>query len=301
MAKLRGLRNASTRTSIVPTPSDSGYAAPIRECVPLGERDTSNRGDPMRLSLITAIVSAATACIAGCAGEYKAFDEAKAADTAAAYTTFLEQYPDAVNASEARNLLDTIDWEAAEAENSASAYEEYTRMHPDGRYADKAEMAAPKQAWAVADLATDTAVVEAFIESYGKGSYSKKANARLDLLNRQAAHLEISPMNLEVIEEGRKWKVSADILNSGAVDVVECVFRIAWKDRDGVFARSKEWGLVFEPQEGVDAKPELTRPLGPGETRRFEFTFVASEACEGWPQTTEATQLDVVKLKISGG
>ncbi len=255
----------------------------------------------MRLFLVSAIFIAAASCLAGCASEYKAFEEAKTADTAEAYSGFLEQYPDAVNASEARSRLDVIDWEAAKGENTAGAYEEYIRMHPDGRYIDKAEMEAPKQAWAVAGLATDQAVVEGFLETYGRGAYGKKAQERLDLLKRQAAHLEISPMQLEVVEEGRKWKVSAEVRNTGAVDVVECVFRMAWKNRAGVFARTKEWGLVFEPQPGVDAPEELTRPLGPDDTRTFEFTFVASEACEGWPQTVEATQLDVVKLKVSGG
>jgi len=238
--------------------------------------------------------------LAGCAGEYKAYEEAEAADTADAYSTFLEQYPDGVNSTSAKERLDMIHWEEAKAEDTAEGYEEYLRQHPTGKYVTRAEMAAPKMAWQAADLSNDAAQVQSFIDKYGAGAYGKKANERLTLLQTWPQHLDIGETRFEVVEEGKRWKVLADVHNKGAVAVVEAEFRIAWKNGDGEFARTKQWFLNVEAREGVDAPPELTQPLSPGQTRTFEFIFSSREACKGWVEDAEHVQIDLTKLKLAG-
>ena len=238
--------------------------------------------------------------MAGCAGEYKAYEEAEAADTADAYSTFLEQYPDGVNSTSAKERLDMIHWEEAKAEDTAEGYEEYLRQHPTGKYVTRAEMEAPKKAWQAADLSNDAAQVQSFIDRYGSGAYGKKSNERLTLLQTWPQHLDIGETRFEVVEEGKRWKVSADVHNKGSVAAVETEFRIAWKNEDDLFARTKRWFLNVEAQEGVDAPPELTRPLAPGETRTFEFTFTTRDACKGWVQDAEHVQIDLTKLKLAG-
>lgn len=238
--------------------------------------------------------------LAGCANEYTAYDEATTQDTAAAYAAFLEQYPDGVNASSARQRLDEIDWEAAKAEHSAGAYEEYLRLHPQGKFVERASLEAPKMAWQVADYSGDPAAVQAFIAKYGHGAYGKKASERLDLLQRLAGHLSLGPTQLEVLTEGRKWRVFAEVENVGDVAVVESKLRVGWKDGSGQVARSKEWFLNCEEKAGVDAPADLTRPLNPGETRTFEFVFVAKEACDGWTEDVGNIQIDVIDLHLAG-
>jgi len=254
----------------------------------------------MRLLRICVVLLSAGFALAGCDSEYKAYELAEADDTAEAYAQFLEQYPDGVNASAARERLDQIDWEAAKADNSAGAYEEYLSQHPDGRYVTKAELAAPKQAWFEADMSDDPAIVEAFLTKYGAGAYGKKARERLELLQQMPQHLVLGEIRLEVVTEGKKWKVASDVKNIGDVPVVETNLRVAWKNADGMVARTKEWFLNCEPKEGVDAPADLTRPLNPGETRTFEFDFRQREACDGWVADVEHVQLQVVEMKLGG-
>ena len=248
---------------------------------------------------ICATLFFAGAVLGGCANEYTAYDEATTLDTAEAYEAFLVQYPEGANASPARQRLDEIDWEVAKAENSAGAYEEYLRQQPDGKFVDRASTEAPKMAWQVADFSGDPAQVQSFIDKYGHGAYGKKARERLALLQTLATQLSLGETQLEVLTEGQKWRVFVEAENVGDVPVVESKFRVGWKDAEGQVARSKEWLLNCEEKAGIDAPAELTRPLRPGEKRTFEFTFVDTEACEGWPADLEHIQIDVVTLKLA--
>ncbi len=254
----------------------------------------------MGLTRTCAVLLFAGVALAGCANEYTAYDEATTADTVEAYVAFLEQYPDGVNASAARQRLDEIDWEAAKAEHSAGAYEEYLRAHPDGKFVEKASLEAPKMAWQAADYSSDPAQVQGFLDQYGHGAYGKKATERLALLELLPAHLSVGDAQLEVLTEGKKWRVFAEVENVGDVPVVESKLRVGWKDGAGQVARSKEWFLNCEEKAGVDAPADLTRPLEPGEKRTFEFFFVAKEACDDWAADVEHLQLDVVTLKLAG-
>lgn len=237
--------------------------------------------------------------VTGCANEYTAYDEATAADTAEAYEAFLVQYPDGVNVASAEERLDQIDWEEAKSENSAGAYQEYLRRHPEGKFADKASMEAPKLAWQVADYSGDVDRTKAFIDQYGHGAYGKKANERLALLQMLGEHITLGPTQLEVVTEGKKWRVSCEVENVGDTAVVESTLRVGWKDAEGQVARSKEWLLNCEEKAGVDAPADLTRPLQPGEKRTFEFTFVENEASEDWAADLEHIQIDVVTLELA--
>ena len=154
-------------------------------------------------------------------------------------------------------------------------------------------------AWQVADYSSDAAQIQGFIDRYGQGAYGKKAAERLALLEMLPAHLALGPAQLEVLTEGKKWRVFAEVENVGDVAVAEAKLRVGWKDAAGGVARSKEWFLNCEEKAGIDAPADLTRPLDPGETRTFEFFFVAKEACEDWAGDVEHIQIDVVTLKLS--
>ena len=251
---------------------------------------------PTRVCVASLIIGFA---LAGCEPEYKAYELAEVEDTAEAYALFLEQYPDGVNSTSAEERLDQIDWEAAKSEHSAGAYEEYLRQHPNGRFVTRAELEAPKQAWFDADMSSDPAAVEGFLKKYGAGAYGKNARERLDLLQRLPQHLEFGDAQLEVITEGKRWKITAEVKNVGEVPVIETNVRVAWKNADGKVARTKEWFLNCEPKEGIDAPAALTSPLNPGESRTFEFAFRQSEACDGWVADVQNMQLQVVEMKLA--
>ena len=252
----------------------------------------------MKTSIQIALLAAGI-LLCGCFTEYKAFDEAKAANTPEAYHAFLEQHPDAVNRAAAEERIDGLEWEAAEAENTAEAYQSYLIAHPEGKHATEAELAAPKLAWQDADYSGDLAKVQAFLERYGRSAYSGKANKRAALLDLAPKHVEVGPTRFAA-EEGDKWTVSADVKNVGAVDVVTAKFRVAWKNGEGRVVRSKEWYLVVEPKAGYDAADELTLPLPPEESRTFSFTFRRREAADDWVEDAEHVALDLVELKLAG-
>jgi hypothetical protein len=244
-------------------------------------------------------ILAITALLGGCASEFAAFEEAKAANTLEAYQAFLTEYPDGVNKAAAVERIDNMEWTVAESENTAEAYEGYMSAHPDGRHLQDAQLAAPKLAWQVADYSGDKAQVEGFLEKYGRSAYAKKGEARLALLELGPKHLEVGPTRLE--EGGKnRWTVAADVKNVGQVDVITAEFRVAWRNGDGRVSRSKEWFLVVEKSDRYDAADELVAPLVPGETRPFTFSFRRSEAADDWVADVEHIQIGLVDLKTAG-
>lgn len=235
--------------------------------------------------------------LAGCAGEYQAFDEAKAANTAEAYQAFLDEYPDSVNKAAAVERLDNLDWEATEAENSAAAYEAYLAKYPEGRHVTDAQLAAPKLAWQDADFSCDPAKVKEFLDKYSNSAYASKAQQRLELLELIPNHLEVGPAIL-VEGDKKKWTVSADVKNVGDLDVITAEFRVAWSNADGRVTRTKDWYLVVAPNERYDSAESLGVPLAPGETRTFSFDFRRSEAAEDWVEDAEHIRVGLIDLAV---
>ena len=238
------------------------------------------------------------AMLAGCATEYQAFEEAKAANTAEAYEAFLLEYPDGVNKAAAVERLDNLDWEAAEAENTAASYEAYLAKHPEGRHVTDADLAAPKLAWQDADFSEDIATIKGFLEKYSNSAYASKAQQRLELLERMPKHLEVGPTTLTQGDK-KKWTVAADVKNVGDVNVATAEFRVAWSNADGRVTRSKDWYLCVAPSDRFDSAEELVQPLTPGETRTFSFHFRRGEAADDWAEDAEHIRIDLIDLVVS--
>ncbi len=237
--------------------------------------------------------------VLGCDNEYTAYDETKATNTAEAYKAFIEQYPEGVNAPDAMHKLEGLDWEAAVAAGTAEAYETYLTDHPEGPHITEAKLEAPKAAWVETESKGDRAAFVAFLEAYGGSAYSKKANDAIALMDFYPKHIEIGPTKLEEGESGKKWLVTADVKNIGKVDVNEARFRIVWKNEGGVVVKRKEWLLVCEEQEGVDAPKELTKPIKPGKSRTFKFDFTRKDCTDGWMADADHIRLELVSLKVA--
>ncbi len=237
------------------------------------------------------------ALLAGCATEYQAFDEAKAANTVEAYEAFLAEYPDGVNKAAAVERLDDLDWAATEAENTAAAYEAYLAKYPEGRHVTDAQLAAPKLAWQDADFSGDIATIKAFLEKYSSGAYASNAQKRLELLERMPKHLEVGPTTLTQGEK-KKWTVAADVKNVGDANVVTAEFRVAWSNADGRVTRSKDWYLCVAPNDRFDSAEELVQPLAPGETRTFSFDFRRNEAADDWVEDAEHIRVGLIDLVV---
>jgi cell division septation protein DedD len=90
------------------------------------------------------LIAATSLVLAGCSRRQDAWEEARAANTPAAYEQFLASYPEGEFASQARaraaELREAGAWQKAIAANTLDAYREFIRVYPDGRMSDEARI-----------------------------------------------------------------------------------------------------------------------------------------------------------------
>lgn len=236
--------------------------------------------------------------IFACDNEYSVYEETKTTNTQEGYKAYIEQYPDGVNAPDAMHRLDGLDWEATVAAGTSAAYQTYITDHPEGTHITEATLEAPKAAWVETEAIGDRAAYEKFLEGFGNTAYSKKANEAIALIDFYPKHIEIGETKLEEVKAGKKWLVSAEVTNIGTVDVVEANFRVVWKNEEGAVVKRKEWLLVCQEQEGVDAPKELTAPIKPKKSRTFSFDFTRRDCSENWMADAEHIRVELVSLKV---
>ena len=80
----------------------------------------------------------------GCGGRQSDWEAARKADTAEAYTQFLQRYPDGDFAAQAHarlaDLKEEADWKAALAADNAQGYQQFLAQHAQGARADEARI-----------------------------------------------------------------------------------------------------------------------------------------------------------------
>ncbi len=91
---------------------------------------------------LAAAVLCAALLAAGCSRQETAYQEARAADTVAAYRAYLRDFPAGTHAAEARARLqwwlEEDDWQRAARLGTPEAFQRYLGAHPDGRHATEA-------------------------------------------------------------------------------------------------------------------------------------------------------------------
>jgi len=236
--------------------------------------------------------------LAGC-GEYSLYTEAKTSNTPEAYRTYLEKYPDGVNAEEARGLLDSLDWDIATDADSSAAYELYLTQHPEGSHAEEASANAASAALREAEQVGDEAALEAFVARYPEGALADKARKSLALMELVPQHLEIGELQLAEGERGR-WSLDADVKNIGRENVTSARFAVGFLDDRGmVVVRKTQW-LVVQEGEGIKADKELLKPLRRGQSRTLHYEFPRANAPDSWVADAEHVRLEVIELELAG-
>ncbi len=113
---------------------------------------------------------------------------AAAADSEAAYTAFLTEWPAGRHSAAARGRADARAWQAAESDGALAGYERYARDYATGAYAAEAAAAIDRLHWEPVKGAATPAGVEQFLKSYPASAYSGEAKLlQEDLAWKEAA------------------------------------------------------------------------------------------------------------------
>jgi len=129
----------------------------------------------------------AAVLLVACSSAENDWSKASAANTVAAYETYLRQHPDGNHRAEAderiTRLNDSEAWNQATQANSAQSYRDYLRKHPDGEHAQQARdsMDSIERAkdWSQAKLAGTTAALQDFLKKHAAGKEADEARQRL--------------------------------------------------------------------------------------------------------------------------
>jgi cell division septation protein DedD len=99
--------------------------------------------------------------LTACSREGADWKSATTADTLEAYQQFLQQHPNAGNASAARDRLKALtedrDWQAAAATDTRAAYQQFIAQHADSKWAQEARIRIENFAQAAGSATTTTA------------------------------------------------------------------------------------------------------------------------------------------------
>jgi outer membrane protein assembly factor BamD (BamD/ComL family) len=78
--------------------------------------------------------------LSGCGAEEKSWEQAEKLDSIAAYTQFIEKYPDGMYAEKAQLKIEELDFKKAESQNTVRAYTRYLEKYPHGAYTEKVQL-----------------------------------------------------------------------------------------------------------------------------------------------------------------
>lgn len=129
----------------------------------------------------------AVAVIAACSSSENDWNQATAANTVAAYETYLQKHPDGNHRAEAdariTKLHDSDAWNQAAQANTMQSYQEYLQKKPDGEHAQQAkdsiESIQRANDWSQAKLAGTTVALQDFLRKHDKGAEADQARQQL--------------------------------------------------------------------------------------------------------------------------
>ena len=142
----------------------------------------------------TALFLGAGFAMAACNPAESDWTKAAAANTIAAYQTFVRDHPDSQHAAEARGrvfaLHDDQVWAAAKATNTIASFQEYLHEEPGGTHVGEAHYQTTAlqraAAWGTAQSDGSSAALQAFLDKYPQGPESNDARQRLAALTYRA-------------------------------------------------------------------------------------------------------------------
>ena len=205
----------------------SGMASPTHSMLQSAMRHpTAAGGAPRRRGwLWPAVAAAVVLCLAGAIGGYfviqdrarvarelaeadeKAWVQAKATNTPAAYQDYLGRYPAGIHVGEARQAVAAFErlqkadedaWARARSTNTEAGYRDYLKTNPAGRFATDAQRAIERlqtearrererieaDAWAQAKASGTEAAYQAYLDRYPDGRFAEEARREIQQTRR---------------------------------------------------------------------------------------------------------------------
>ena len=146
----------------------------------------------MNIRVITALIACAAAALSACDSAQSDWNRATAANTLAAYQSFVQKHGDDKRADNARGrilaLQDDQAWIAAQAANSIAGYQAYLSTESGGIHAREAQyqLTALQRAhdWQAAAKNGSAAALQAFLLKYPQGQEADQARTMLQADNR---------------------------------------------------------------------------------------------------------------------
>jgi len=129
----------------------------------------------------------AVALVAACSSAENDWNKATAANTVAAYETYLQKHPDGNHRAEAdariTKLNESDAWNQATQANTVQSYQDYLQKKPDGEHAQQARDAIESiqraNDWSQAKLAGTSAALQDFLKKHDKGPEADQARQQL--------------------------------------------------------------------------------------------------------------------------
>jgi hypothetical protein len=145
------------------------------------------------------------ALVAACSSAESDWNKTTAANTAAAYETYLQKHPDSNHRSEAAARMTKLNesdaWNQASQANTVPGYQDYLQKRPDGEHASQAKEAIESiqrvNDWSQAKQAGTTAALQDFLSKHDKGTEADQARQQLAAMTAYRVQLASAKTQLQ--------------------------------------------------------------------------------------------------------
>lgn len=176
----------------------------------------------MNVRTITATAAIVLVALAsGCERQEAAWQEAREADTIAAYQEYVEAYGDSPQADEAEQRIRALRaadlWIETRQADTVEAYQRFLAQFPDSQEAEQArarlEELERQSEWAALRASTNIDALRAFAEQYSDHPVSEKARQRIAQLKEAEAREEAQ------LEEERQRRIAEEAARTHRVQL----------------------------------------------------------------------------------
>jgi hypothetical protein len=238
----------------------------------------------LRLALIAALST-------GCSDPY---GDAQTADTIAAWQTFIDENPRNPKRGMGEIRLEELYLEDARTAKTLETYDTYLEKFPKGKFV---ETATKERREFLMEWARATNTVEAweqYLEEYPatRSAGGREAKRRLNMAKHQDK-IDLGPVKMEQVNLAEDpngpmngYGFYVDITNKGDKPISRLNIKIHYLDASGASVGSGSWPVVAQRLPGGLPMAEgFNKPIGPGETRQWEWTD--GDFPETWSKKTE--------------
>jgi hypothetical protein len=239
--------------------------------------------------MLTRIVLA-TVLLTGCSDP---FGDAQKVDTIAAWTTFVDENPKSPRLGMGQIRLEELYLADARSAKTLEAYDAYLSKFPKGRFI---EDATKERREFLIEWARETDTVEAweqYLKEYPatRSAGGREAKSRLNVAKNKDK-IDLGPVKMEQVNLAEDptgplngYGFYVDVTNKGTVAIEAMGLKIKYLDNAGNSVGSGTWPVVATRLPGGLPMAEgFSKPIGPGETRQWEWTD--GDMPEDWSKKT---------------